>query len=1311
MQPGNHNAQGKVKFKTGRFSRLLRPAKSLFNRSPSPDPRSTVAGSTVEKSAECSYQPDIHVAGSSNSAVLGHSGATNEPVENPYENVVTQFQPDSMNRRAAGIAGTAFNLLKQALNITKELSDGFPPLKGALAGILIIMDYIETVDDIQTNFGKLASRIDALNSVLSQYTNKNVELPPSIRTRLDQFSTALSIQSNAINGLIQRGAFRRTLTVASDSQEIVSMIRTLATLIDILALDTALNTDVNVEKIRILDNLAKDVKNAKDEDVNIDNLLPVKKALCDPKGYPEEYKCCLPGTREDALFNALSDIQEAIESGTNHTFWLTGVAGSGKSTLSTSLVAALRDKGFTVASFFCKRDQADRRDPRRVIPTLSWYLASQFPEFRTNLNPVLNRKALPTHPSDQMDTFLLKPLQSLLGSPKIVLLIDALDESDDTSRPLLVDAFVQHAAVFPKGVCVILVSRKARDLKKKLESLPILLDLDRHLHDPSADHDIRLYLEDRLRDIREQQEEEPNWPSEFEVSRLTRRADGLFIWAVIACNFIEQPSCREELSRLLQTNAAVGIDDLYAHTLGSEFSKVRGKAAWFEDYRSVMGCIICSLSPLSPADIASLIGRTQNVINATLNILQPLLFRDEQGHVRLIHASLADYLLAEDRGQQLWVANPYLHLSLSRGCLNSLIKCSNQFSHSLDLTTLSSPSKFVHLLPSDLPSHIRYSAISWAQHLVQTQLDTSQAAELAEVVRKFLTTSYLTWLEILSLLGYVTNGVHSLNLLCSWVEIHGIPLRILAWDSYAFLDTFRVPIQRSVAHIYISALPFAPSGSQIGEIYRDLLDPDGNLLPVVRSGLPKKWPSDEVVQSVEFEESTSNQSRINEPGSAMHGFLVFSPDGVLVAHAVGQELRVWETQEGRLVWGPHLSSSRIESVEISLNNRLIACAAMSADQLIPHGIENIELVPEEFLEINVFPITDGFMPRDSLFLRKIKVVSSILQSGQFKIMSFSSDSSQLKILADLSYDDQMQTWNVETGALVENSSCYFPSLSSTARTDTIVFEHATGWLLNREGPSGALGFIPWYQWHVTTLDLYRNHCASGYYPASNTATVILGDCPIIIQFPKGWKNIQSARYERGDKKSGDQSDESDDDSVSCHPSFPSRAHFGLSEAETTARYQSVLSHMRYAEISEGFITEFKDIQAVYGSTVQFFCEIPFVHVRLSSLPPPTTLWIKQQDKGNSGEQLKFKFIPCRDPNEADGTRHFLVLGQRGFWPVYVVFDMNELDDHPLSDSEPEYYNYAYSSSYSSRGSFETSVESISSSPFSPNLEVVAQNEE
>ncbi|KAF9073505.1 hypothetical protein BDP27DRAFT_1318405, partial [Rhodocollybia butyracea] len=104
--------------------------------------------------------------------------------------------------------------------------------------------------------------------------------------------------------------------------------------------------------------------------------------------------------------------------------------------------------------------------------------------------------------------------------------------------------------------------------------------------------------------------------------------------------------------------------------------------------------------------------------------------------------------------------------------------------------------------------------------------------------------------------------------------------------------------------------------------------------------------------------------------------------------------------------------------------------------------------------------------------------------------------------------------------------------------------------------------------------------------------------------------------------------------------------------DITQRYQSVLDHMGFLDLLEDFLSR--------TSAVGFFCEepvsLPFVQVHVDSLPSNIVHTVYQQDKGEKGERQKVGFVPIRDPNKADDTIHFWLIGQRGFWPVYVVFN-------------------------------------------------------
>ncbi|GAA5868457.1 hypothetical protein JCM8547_006281 [Rhodosporidiobolus lusitaniae] len=164
----------------------------------------------------------------------------------------------------------------------------------------------------------------------------------------------------------------------------------------------------------------------------------------------------------------------------------------------------------------------------------------------------------------------------------------------------------------------------------------------------------------------------------------------------------------------------------------------------------------------------------------------------------------------------------------------------------------------------------------------------------------------------------------------------------------------------------------------------------------------------------------------------------------------------------------------------------------------------------------------------------------------------------------------------------------------------------------------------------------------------------------------------------------------------------------VSEARITARYQHALAKMQFASHSEEFLTR-AGVKKVHRSTVQFFNEDtatgavsdPFVHVMVGSLPPSAHAFAEPRGC------IESSWTPIRSPNEADGTIHF-TMNVTGFWPVTVVFDVNQSnaaaeDKYSSiryageSDSDPE--DYLGGSAYRSRRSGGMSGSQYASSSY------------
>ncbi|KZV62474.1 hypothetical protein PENSPDRAFT_617840, partial [Peniophora sp. CONT] len=82
---------------------------------------------------------------------------------------------------------------------------------------------------------------------------------------------------------------------------------------------------------------------------------------------------CLPGTR----VSVLADLSNwSRDPGAPRTYWLNGMAGTGKSAIARSFGQTLQKAGLLGGSFFCSRESdAELKDTKRIIPTLAAALA------------------------------------------------------------------------------------------------------------------------------------------------------------------------------------------------------------------------------------------------------------------------------------------------------------------------------------------------------------------------------------------------------------------------------------------------------------------------------------------------------------------------------------------------------------------------------------------------------------------------------------------------------------------------------------------------------------------------------------------------------------------------------------------------------------------------------------------------------------------------------------------------------------------------------------------------------------------------
>ncbi|KAJ7806068.1 hypothetical protein B0H14DRAFT_2276151, partial [Mycena olivaceomarginata] len=121
---------------------------------------------------------------------------------------------------------------------------------------------------------------------------------------------------------------------------------------------------------------------------------------------------CAPGTRVEIKADILKWLSP--QPGTNERiFWITGIAGSGKSTLSATVADNLGKQRTPVAAqFFISRNIPETTNADKIIPTIAQQIAESSPAAARIIRDTL-KDWVPTSRKDQVEALLLAPIREL----------------------------------------------------------------------------------------------------------------------------------------------------------------------------------------------------------------------------------------------------------------------------------------------------------------------------------------------------------------------------------------------------------------------------------------------------------------------------------------------------------------------------------------------------------------------------------------------------------------------------------------------------------------------------------------------------------------------------------------------------------------------------------------------------------------------------------------------------------------------------------------------------------------------------------
>jgi hypothetical protein len=479
---------------------------------------------------------------------------------------------------------------------------------------------------------------------------------------------------------------------------------------------------------------------------------------------------CLPNTRS-AVISSIIDWMTDESSVPQKVFWLYGLAGSGKSTISTTIACIMRDLNRLGAFFFFDRAILDR-NAATLIRTLAYQLSLSDARIGDAISRIVEgTPRIAEMPLDYQITSLLsaKALELVEWSgPPIILVIDALDECGGSKhRQILLSALSKGFSNLPSFMRVVIVSRPESDIGDTLLSHEAVYPYHLTIDSVATQQDVSEFLRHRFWEIRGKSKHLGiNWPGDDKIGALTKSAGGLFVWASTACLYIDGYDPDRKLRELITQHSEINssepftqLDKLYK--TGLQSAGFWNDSSFRSDCRDILGAVLCARIPLSCFVVDSLLELPPNrACLQSISRLECVLRIGETEGIRTLHPSFHDYLSERCSGEH-WSINLGLHnKELALRCIKLL---DNELRENICDMTLP------HLTQKKpLPEAISYACKFWIEH---TCLISDVTDDIVDRIYNFLVKHLLHWMEALALLKCHDHTIRSTQNLIEWLRV------------------------------------------------------------------------------------------------------------------------------------------------------------------------------------------------------------------------------------------------------------------------------------------------------------------------------------------------------------------------------------------------------------------------------------------------------------------------------------------------------------------------------------------------------------
>ncbi|CAG8414590.1 unnamed protein product [Penicillium salamii] len=453
------------------------------------------------------------------------------------------------------------------------------------------------------------------------------------------------------------------------------------------------------------------------------------------------------------------EFQQWQDNASNSLLWIRGDPGKGKTMLLCGIIDELtRLFGDTanISFFFCQATDVRINNATAVLRGLIYSLVKKQPSLLSYVKGQYDHAGKALFEDINAWNALSRIFTDILKDatlPSTYLIIDALDECT-TGLPSLLDLITLVLSAYPQ-IKWIVSSRNWPDIEEHLDTTqtaPISLELN----EASVSEAVNKFIEHKVHHLAKVKKYSDETRDTI-CRHLSSNSQGTFLWVALVCQDLDRVSRRHALRKL--EAFPPGLNALYGRMIDQVCNSEDA-----ESCKRILAVMSIVYRPIAFDELASLVelpddlaGDSEALSDIIAICGSFLTVREDT--IIFVHQSAKEFLLRETQTGVFPGGIEAVHQKVFSRSLEAMFKTLRR-----DIFQIKLPGFPVEKVIPPSPNPLaptQYACVHWVDHLHHSGCHKKKDLDIDErgCVGDFLQKKYLHWLEALSILGSISQGI------------------------------------------------------------------------------------------------------------------------------------------------------------------------------------------------------------------------------------------------------------------------------------------------------------------------------------------------------------------------------------------------------------------------------------------------------------------------------------------------------------------------------------------------------------------------